>query len=153
VANPFAVQATDGGKITARELLDRGAIRIDSTLVGQPEVQAELRTVLGRVYTSLGLYDQAAPLLRRSLAQRTSLDGPTDRGVATDMDLLGTVLVRQDKYAEAEPLLRGALEQRRRMLGSTDSATAESVEHLAGLLEQRNDFDAAERLYREALDI
>ena len=153
VADPLAPQAPDGGRVTARELLDRGARRIDSTLATQPEVQAQLRTVLGRVYASLGLYDQATPLLRRSLAQRTSLHGAVDASVAESMDLLGAALVRQDKYDEAEPLLRGALAQRRRLVGNVDPTTAQSLDHLATLLEQRNEYDAAEPLYREVVTI
>jgi eukaryotic-like serine/threonine-protein kinase len=153
VADPYAWEQRDGGSVTARELLDRGASRIDSTLVGQPEVQAELRSVLGRVYTNLGLFDQATPLLERSLAQRRALYGATHASVALDMDLLGNALSRQDRYADAEPLLRGALEQRRRLLGNNSAETAESIDHLATLLEQRSEYAAAEPLHREALAI
>ena len=153
VADPYASREPDGGSVTARELLDRGVRRIDSTLAAQPEVQAELRTVLGRVYTNLGLFDRAAPLLQRSLEQHMALRGSLDPHVTANMDLLGVALVRQDRYDEAEPLLRRALEQRRRLLGDRDSATAESIEHLAMLLEQRSRYDAAEPLYREALAI
>ena len=153
VADPLASREADGGSITARELRERGANRIDSTLGGQPEVQAELRSVLGRVYTNLGLYDRATPLLQRSLAQRESLFGPVHRNVAADMDLLGSTLVRQDRFDEAEPLLRAALEQRRRLFGNAHLETAESIEHLATLLEQRNRYDEAEPLYREVLSI
>lgn len=153
VADPYALQATDGANVTARELLDRGATRLDSTLGGQPEVQAELRGVLGRIYANLGLYDTATALLERALAQRRALVGPMDRGVATDMDRLGWALVAQDRYAEAEPLLRDALEYRRRLLGNGDLATAESLDHLATLYEQRGELDQAEPLHREALAI
>ena len=124
VADPNAWREAEGGSITARELLDRGASRIDSTLADQPEVQAELRSVLGRVYTNLGLYDKATPLLRASLAQRTSLRGPVDTSVAENLDLLGVALTQLNKHDEAEPLLRRALEQRRRLLGNTHTATA-----------------------------
>lgn len=153
VADPSGWKEPEGGSVTARELLDRGASRIDSMLVGQPEVQAELRSVLGRIYTSLGLYDKATPLLQRSLAQRTSLHGPLDASVAENMDLLGNALTRMDRFGAAEPLLRRALEQRRRHFGNTHAATAESIDHLATLLEQRNEYAAAEPLYREALGV
>ena len=153
VADPLGVANSDGGTVTARDLLERGAKRIDSTLADQPEVQAELRAVLGRVYTNLGLYDKATPLLERSLAQLTSLGDPDDASVATTMDLLGTALARQDRYDEAERLLRAALERRRRLGGSNDSTTAESIENLATLLEDRNQFAVAESLHREALAI
>jgi serine/threonine-protein kinase len=153
VADPFAWSEPDRGAISARDLLDRGARRIDSTLVAHPEVQAELRTVLGRVYTNLGLLEKATPLLQRSLTQRTSLYGLEDSSVTTNMDLLGTALAKQNKYDEAERLLRAALEQRRRRLGNTNAATAESMEHLAILLEDRNQFAPAESLHRETLTI
>ena len=153
VVDPNAWTRPDGGKVTARELLERGASRVDSILIEEPEVQAELRTVLGRVYTNLGLYDKAMPLLQRSLAQRTLLYGPVDTRVAATMDLLGSALTKLDKYDEAEPLLRQAIEQRRRLLGNTHTATAEAIDHLATLLEQRNKFADAEPLYREVLAI
>ena len=153
VADPFAFAESDRGTIRARDLLDRGARRIDSTLVDQPEVQADLRAALGRVYTSLGLLEQATPLLQRALEQRTAVLGAGDTAVATAMDLLGTALARQNKYADAERLLRGALDQRRRTLGNRSAATAESMNHLATLLEDRNQYAPAESLYRESLAI
>jgi serine/threonine-protein kinase len=153
VVDPDSWQEPEGGSITARALLDRGAKRIDSTLVSQPEVQAELRGVLGRVYTNLGLYETAVPILRRSFAQQRASAGVADTSIATTMDLLGVALTKVDKYDEAEPLLRRALEQRRRLLGDTNAATAESMQHLATLLELREKYDAAEPLYREVLAI
>jgi len=143
----------EGDRTTARELLDRGASRIDSTLADQPDIQAELRNVLGRVYTNLGLYGKAVPLLERSLVQRRSLGEAADTSVATTMDLLGKALVRLDKLDEAEPLLRRALSERRRLLGNMHAATATSIDNLATLLQERSKLDEAEVLYREALAI
>ena len=153
VADPNSWTEPEGGKITARELLARGATRIDSTLTEQPEVQAKLRTVLGRVYANLGLYDQAVPLLRRSLAQQTAMHGPEAASVAETMDLLGIALTRLDKFDEAEPLLHRALEQQRRVYGNTHAATAETLEHLATLFEERNEYAKAEPVHREVLAI
>ena len=50
-----------GNSITAREILDKGAARIDRELAGQPAIQATLMDTMGTVYTSLGLYDAADP--------------------------------------------------------------------------------------------
>jgi eukaryotic-like serine/threonine-protein kinase len=152
-ADPFAPRAARPGDITARALLDRGARRIDSSLTAQPEVRAELREALGRVYGNLGLYDAAAAQLRRSLADRRALHGARHPDVAQAMDALGVVLVEQGRLDEADTLLRGALEQRRKNYGDRSDVTAESVEHLADLLTNRNEFGAAEPLYREALAI
>jgi eukaryotic-like serine/threonine-protein kinase len=153
VADPYAHQRRDGRDVSARTLLDQGVRRVDSGLASQPEVQAQLRSVLGRAYTSLGLYDQATSLLRRALAQRRALYGDDHVAVADDMERLGDALLQQDRYAEAEPLLRGALALRRRHLGSSDDATARAVDRLATLYERGDDAAAAEPLLREALAI
>ena len=153
VADPLGWSEADRGAVSARDLLDRGARRIDSTLVSEPEVQADLRAVLGRVYTNLGLYARATPLLERSLEQRRTLRGSEDSSVATTMDLLGTALAEQDRQDEGERLLRGALERRRRLFGDTSDATAQSMEHLATLLEGRAQYAAADSLHRGVLAI
>ncbi|MEO6528172.1 MAG: serine/threonine-protein kinase [Gemmatimonadaceae bacterium] len=153
VADPFAWPEQRGADVTARALLDRGARRIDSALVAQPEVQAELRGVLGRVYAKLGLASEAVPQLERSLRQRRALYGPRHVAVAEAMDQLGDALRAQSKMNEAEPLLRSALAMRRELLGDRASATAESLDHLATLLQDRTRYDEAEPLFREALDV
>ena len=153
-ADPYAPPQARAADVTARALLDRGARRIDSSLTAQPEVRAELRDALGRVYGNLGIYDAAAAQLRRSLAERRALHGARHHpDVARAMDNLGVVLVQQGRLDEADTLLRAALDQRRQLHGDRSDATAESVEHLADLLSNRNEFDAAEPLYREALAI
>ena len=59
VSDPGRPGAT---RVTAREILDRGATKIEQDLKDQPLVQARLMSTMGRVYDSLGLYDQALPL-------------------------------------------------------------------------------------------
>ena len=141
------------GTITARALLDRGALRVDSTLNASPEVQARLRLVLGRVYGNLGMYSQATPLLERAVAQRVALYGAEDTSVATAKGLLGLSLLHQDRFEDAEKLLREALALRQRKLGLAAPETGESAEHLATLFEERGRLVEAESLHRAALGI
>jgi serine/threonine-protein kinase len=147
------IETAEPGTITARALLDRGAQRVDSTLGASPGVQAELRTALGRVYTNLGMYQQATPLLERALAQRTALNGPEDTSVATSKMLLGLSLLHQDHFEDAEKLLVDALSLRERVLGPDAAATGESAENLAVLYEERGRFVEAESLHRVSLRI
>ncbi|HUQ80950.1 MAG TPA: serine/threonine-protein kinase [Gemmatimonadaceae bacterium] len=153
VADPFAWPEQSGADVTARTLLDRGARRIDSALVAQPDVQAELRGVLGRVYVKLGLVREAVPHLERSLRQRRAVYGARHVAVAEAMDQLGDALRAQSKMDDADPLLRGALAMRRELLGDRNASTAESLDHLATLLQDRTRYGEAEPLFREALDV
>jgi len=56
-----------GAKITAREILDRGAVRIDQSLNDEPSVKADLSTTLGEVYSGLGLFRRGDAIIRNSL--------------------------------------------------------------------------------------
>jgi tetratricopeptide (TPR) repeat protein len=142
-----------GNTITAREIMDRGARRIQQELSAQPRIQATLMETMGAVYTSLGLYDKAVPLLQSALEKRRALHGEEHVDVASSLDRLGEVLKLQAKYEEALPMHRQALALRRKLLGDEHSDTARSVYELADLLSQMGNYPAAEPLFREALEL
>jgi tetratricopeptide (TPR) repeat protein len=73
-ANPGYARTKE---LTARELLDAGAARIDADLADQPEVQARLLHIVGDVYCRLGAYEPAIALLERArrLVERESVGG------------------------------------------------------------------------------
>src|SRR5690606_27269363 len=93
-----------GSATTARELLDRGAAKAESTLAGQPEVQATLLDAIGRVYRSLGLFDDAGPLLEQALAIRRATFGPEHAAVAESIHNLGYFKFSAGDYAGADVL-------------------------------------------------
>jgi serine/threonine-protein kinase len=150
-ADPYLPQDTSAARSSARELLDRGVQRLDTALAGQPEVRARLRTVLGRIYGNLGLYDQAANQVQLALAEQRKLTGDRHAAIAAIEDELGQVRYHQGRMEEADSLLTTALELRRSLLGNEDSATAATMEHLAKVRRDRNDFPSAETLVRDAL--
>ena len=142
-----------GNSITAREILDRGADRIEEELVSQPAIQANLMVTMGKVYTALGLYDQAVPLLKRSLEIRQDVFGPDSVEAATSLDRLGEVLKLKADYALAKEYFEGALSIRTDFFGSEHADTARSVYELADLLKRTGDYENAELFYRQALDL
>ncbi len=152
-ADPFAPPGSRPADVSARALLDRGVAGIDTTLADQPDVRAELRGALGRVYMNLGLYGEAETQLRRSLEERQALYGAEHAEVAAAMDQLGVVLDDQGRLPAADSMLRGALAQRRRLLGDRSEATAESLMHIASMQVEQSRFDSADSLYQEALQI
>jgi tetratricopeptide (TPR) repeat protein len=98
-----------GATITAREILDRGAQRIDKGLAGEPTVKAELGVTLGEVYSGLGLYRQGEALIRRTLA----LPGVAPATRARQYAALGDAQSRQGDYAGAVASYRQALHDAR----------------------------------------
>jgi serine/threonine protein kinase/Tfp pilus assembly protein PilF len=142
-----------GNTITAREVLDRGAERIGRGLGREPEVQAALLATMGQVYSNLGLYPQAKPLLLRSVAVRRGILSPNDPELAASLELLAQALHRSGDLAAAEEAHREALEIRRRAFGERHLGTASSLEHLGRIAQLRGDVAGAERRLRESLEI
>ena len=142
-----------GNKITAREILDKGAERIDAELTDQPEIQATLMDTMGSVYKSLGLYPEASNLLSAALAKRRAVLGDQHADVALTQAHLAEVLTLQAQYDDAEPMYREALDTQRRLLGDETAEVAESLLGLAEVLTQEGKFEEAEPLLRQSLEI
>ena len=142
-----------GNKITAREILDKGAARIDKELVDQPGIQATLMDTMGTVYTSLGLYPSALPLIRKALDTRRSNLGDRDPAVGQSLNHLGEVLTRTADYAEAEKQLQEALAIRRAHYGNTHPEVAATLTALADVMSATGKYEKAETLIKEALEI
>jgi tetratricopeptide (TPR) repeat protein len=142
-----------GARITAKEILDKGAKRIDRELSAQPAIQATLMETMGAVYTSLSLYDQAVPLLRSALDKRRALYGQEHVEIASSLDRLCEALKLKAEYEQAKQLCTEALIMRRALLGNDHVDTARSVYELADLHGRMGDFQAAEPLFREALSL
>ena len=147
--------AAQGETITARDLLERGAARIEEELAEQPAVQAEMLEVLGRVHRNLGAHEDAEPLARRALDVRRTLYGPEHPEVIESIMTLAEVRRTQGDYDEADSLWREALTISRKALGDEHLLTAASL-HGLGVLrgtykeEQKGE---AEAYLREALAI
>jgi serine/threonine-protein kinase len=141
-----------GREITARELLQRGARRIDSGLARQPELQAELLDVLGVIHRELGLYPEADSLLERSTTLSRASYGERDPRVAARLTDWAGVLAARGEYARAESLLRtsyGILLAR----GPEDTAVGSALRALGSVYRQQGKFARAESLYRDALKL
>ena len=96
-ADPARAQ---GVQVTARDLLDRGAERLQQLPASQPEVRAQLIETMGRAYEGLGLYADAERLLREAMAVREQSSGLDDRATLGAAATLGLVLGRMGRHQE-----------------------------------------------------
>jgi serine/threonine protein kinase/tetratricopeptide (TPR) repeat protein len=151
-ADPYATRETRG-EPTVRGLLDAGAARLEKELEGQPELQAEIMTVMGFVYRRLGLNDKAQPLLERALALGRQAGGQDHVRVAQSLNDLGVVLRERGDAAAGMALLEQSLAMRRRLLGEEHKDVAVTLVELARAHIDRGENDRAEPLQRQALAI
>ncbi|MEZ0335911.1 MAG: protein kinase, partial [Gemmatimonadales bacterium] len=141
-----------GKELTASELLIRGRRNLDTALAGQPEVRAELLTVLGQVHRSLGQLSQADTLLGQAVALTRSLPGDVDRDLSARLTEWSDILVDLGKYDRADTLAREArdLLQGR---GGDDPALAQALRAVGNVVAAKGNPQQAESLAREALAI
>src|SRR5271165_5529832 len=146
-------EESQGTTITARDLLDRGAKRIDRELAGQPEVQASMLESIAAAYRSIGQYDQALALAERSYALQSKLTGGKNDQMAGILDLLAELYRDKAQYAKAEPLFRQLVDVRRRIDGNQSPAYALTLSNFGECLYNDSKDSEAEPMLREALAV
>ncbi len=142
---------TKGASITAREILDSGAKRIETELAQQPEVQATMMTEIAKVYRSLGLYASARPLFEKALATRRRVLGERNNDVAASLSNLATIVRDLGDYDAALKYAQQSLSMRRQLFGNQSYELVPSLNGLAIQLEDQGDYKQAEQLHREAI--
>jgi len=98
-----------GNTITAREILDQGAERIERELKNQPATQARLMLVMGDVYRSLGLFDKARPLLERSLSIKEATFGNDSVELVETLNTLASLAWSHGRVRDARAAAERAL--------------------------------------------
>lgn len=144
-----------GNAVTAREMLDKGAARIDKELIAQPAIQATLMDTLGSVYTGLGLYDKAEPLLKKAVTTRTRAPGIAPLDLADSLNKQADLFRLQDRLEESEKAYREALrlEQDSGTSPQARAAVATSLHGLGYVLANAGRYAEAEKNLRAALDL
>lgn len=134
-----------GATITAREVLDRGARRIEAGLADEPSVKTDLSVTLGEVYMSLGLFREGEALIRKTF----SLQNVDNSASLRRLVALAEAQSKQGDYETAARSYETALGLARRAGGENMAPRI-----LVGLAEAKSsngDAAAADRSIREAL--
>jgi tetratricopeptide (TPR) repeat protein len=144
-----------GNTVTAREMLDKGASRVDRELAKEPAIQATLMDTLGAVYMGLGLYNLARPLLDRAVATRRSLHNLDPLELSYSLSHQGDLLVLQAEYDAGEKAYREAIriESMRPDDRQSQAELANSLYGLGTLLALAGHYPEAESTLRAALTL
>jgi serine/threonine protein kinase/tetratricopeptide (TPR) repeat protein len=141
-----------GKQVTARELLDAGAKRIDKDLADQPVVHATMLDSLGHAYVTLGVYDRGEALLHASYELRKRTQGLNNLDTAATLTSWAEALRLEARYRDAEPLFRQALATRQTLLRG-GAPVAESLSSLGECLYYESRWKESEPLLRQSLAI
>ncbi len=138
--------------VNVRELLDRGAERLQGELADQPLVRARLLHTIGEIYTKMALFEPAEALIAEALEIRERELEPDHPDLLKSVNQLGVIYRRQERHDQAEPLLRRVLAAREAQ--TTDPvAIALAHNNLGNLLWSQQRYEDAEAAHRRALEI
>ena len=141
-----------GNSVTAREVLDEGARRIEGELKDQPEVQATLMTSMGNAYLGLGLAKLAKPMLEKSLVIRRRLFGAEAAETAESLTAMGEAELVLGEYPQAEAHFSEAALARTRLLGTENAGVAQALDGVARARWRRGSYDSAAAAAQSAID-
>ena len=147
--DPAIAQSMD--KALMLMVLDEAAQGIEGQFTDQPLTQAELRSVIGTTYMSLGLYEEASPQLTAALETRRRVLGNDHPDTLSTISFMGWVLMVLGRYEEALPYYTNALEDRRRVLGNDHPDTLTLISNMGWMLYYQGKHEEALPYYTEAL--
>ncbi len=143
-------QENRGNQVTARELLDSGAKRLQAELQDQPATKAALLSTVGEVYDSLGQYKEALPILTESLTLQPL---SRDKSRVETLLELGRARIGAGDLSGAEEPLQEALHLSQSDFGAVSLESGRSLWALAQLRYQQDRFVDAKQLYNRSLNI
>jgi serine/threonine protein kinase/tetratricopeptide (TPR) repeat protein len=151
-ADPYSSWAA-GSPPSPQRLLDAGVDQVQRELTGEPELQAELLTMMGRTYRRMGSHARAEGLLRQALAGARTAYGAEHLRVAQALQDLGVVRAERGQYADAQRYLEDALAMRRRLVPAGDAELGVLLAELGRVYQDLRFDDRAEEVHREGLAV
>ncbi len=136
------------GPVTAREILDRGALSIPK-LDGDPLTRAMLLDTVGRVYQNLGHWDRAENLLEQALRLRQANGAEAD--VVESLRHVAGLRLSLGDLQVAATLSEQALEQSRRLFTPPHAEIAANLHGLGEVRQTQQRLAESETLFQEAL--
>lgn len=125
-----------GETITAREVLDTGAKRIEGELAGEPLMQARLMTTIGRVYRKLALYDESLELIDGGLKLRREHLPAGDPALGVSLVEQALTLEDLGRLPEAESAYRAAIAALQSATPRDTTGLIRAMGHLGVLLSE-----------------
>jgi tetratricopeptide (TPR) repeat protein len=148
-ANPVEGSRRD---VTVLEALKTATEKIEKAFAGQPQVEGEVRQIIGVTFLRLGHYEEAEKLMRAALKTMEEAFGPNYPDLVAPLNSLGVLRQERGDYEEAESFYRRALAIKRKELGDENQDVLSIQSNLALLLQERGNLVEAEKLFQEILD-
>ena len=124
--------------LLAREVLHRGADRLQSELADQPLIEARLQQAIGQAYWSLQLFDDGEARAKRALQLLRDHLPAHDLAIADQLNKMGRMMVRRERYQDGLDYSRHALEIYEAQYGENHRKVADVLMDIHKVISQRD---------------
>ncbi len=142
-----------GKELTVVQLLDKAGERIPLELKNYPEIESEIRSILGEAYQNLGYYDKAAEHLQKNLTLLKKHYGPEHPLTANGYRELAVAEHYRGDYDSAGRLYRISISLYRKKGRTGDGDYATALNDFGTLFLDQARPDSAIVLLRQSLRI
>ena len=94
-----------GEHLSANEILERGAAKVEHDFATQPEERVRMQAVIGEVYAALGDFARAQPPLEQAVKELESRPAADGFEIGHDLRVLAWTLINRDDATKALKLL------------------------------------------------
>ena len=79
----------DGSEVKVVDVIQKASVKLQSELINHPQIEAEIRTMLGSTYQNLGIYDSAETELTKALDLNIKIYGDQSKETAMSLKNIG----------------------------------------------------------------
>jgi tetratricopeptide (TPR) repeat protein len=149
-ADPCLSPQTSGA---IRQIVDRAAVNLGDRFDSHPDVEAELRYIMGSACAHLGRIDEAEVHYRRALALLESIHEGSHPEVAKVLCGLAPVMIGRGLFDDAEAVLQRALAIQRSLASVEDTSIARCLLYLGELRAAQSRAEEAQEIFKRAYAI
>lgn len=142
-----------GRDVKVYDILEKAAENIEEELIGQPEVEASVRSTLGNTYVNLGEYDKGKPFLDKSYNLNKNIYGEQSKETAESIHDLGLYYDWVGDYKKADSLYGKSISIFRKVLEEPAKIFGDALNNHGIIKMHFSEYDVAEKLYLEAIEI
>ncbi|MBI5472382.1 MAG: serine/threonine protein kinase [Ignavibacteriae bacterium] len=143
----------DGSKVTVIDVVQKASQSMSLELAGHPQIEAELRGMLGHTYQNLGIYDSAETEFVKAHDLNKKLFGERSKDAAMSLKALGLVYQYKGDIEKTEQHFKQSLEMLKSVETEPSFETAIVLDAYGTLMSEKGEYQQAEELTKEALTI
>lgn len=143
----------DGSEVKVIEVIQKASNKLSIELTDHPQIEAEIRTMLGNTYQNLGIYDSAQSEILKADQIIRKLYGTKSKETAISIKSLALIYHYKGDYEKAEDLYKKSLEMFSEVEKQPSFERAMLIDAYGTLLADMGNYEKSEQITEEALKI